>query len=144
MSAAVGGQNVVVEMFDAEAQSRDADFFQRFELRFAERARLALECDLFGVLPTHMPVESFHEIAKLLFADIGRRAAAEVGQPELPPLQSGHAAVDFILPDQRVQIDLDLRSVLVSVDFEITKFAPLAAERDVYVKAERLLHARWL
>ena len=35
MGAAVGRQNVVVEMLDAEAQSRDADLFQCFELRFA-------------------------------------------------------------------------------------------------------------
>src|SRR5262245_19201670 len=80
-----------------------------------------------------MPVESIHQIVKLLFADIRRRTAAEVGQPKLPPLQCGHAAVDFILFDQRVEIDLDLRSVLVSVDFEVTKFAPLAAEWDVNV-----------
>src|SRR5215475_866566 len=70
MGASVGGQNVVVEMLDAEAQSRDADIFQSFELRFAERSRLALESDFFGVLPTHMPVESVDEIAKLLFADV--------------------------------------------------------------------------
>src|SRR5262245_61661956 len=89
-----------------------------------------------------MPIEPFHEIAKLLFADIRRRAAAEIGQPELPPLQSGHAAVDFILLDQRVEIDLDLRSVLVRVDFEVTKFAPLAAEGNVDVKPERLLDTR--
>src|SRR5262249_22668170 len=89
-----------------------------------------------------MPVESIHQIAKLLIADIRRSAAAEVGQPKLPPLQCGHAAVDFILLDQRVEIDLDLRSVLVRVDFEVTKFAPLAAERDVNVKPERLLDAR--
>src|SRR5262245_5802298 len=89
-----------------------------------------------------MPVESIHQIAKLLFADVGRRAAAEVGEPELPPLQCVHAAVDFILLDQRVEIDLDLRSVLVRVDFEVTKFTPLAAEGDVNVKAERLLDAR--
>src|SRR5262245_16285977 len=135
MGAAVSRQNVVIEMLDAEAQSRDADLFQRFELRFAERARLALERDFFGVLPTHMPVESVHQRAKLLFADVGRRAAPEVGQPELPPLQCGHAAVDFILFDQRVEIDLDLRSVLVRVDFEVTEFAPLAAEGDVDVQA---------
>src|SRR5262245_24407700 len=88
-----------------------------------------------------MPVESIHQIVKLLFADIRRRAAAEVGQPKLPTLQRGRAAVDFILFDQRVEIDLDLRSVLVRVDFEVTKFAPLAAEWDVNVKPERLLDA---
>src|SRR5262245_46291556 len=88
-----------------------------------------------------MPVESIYHIAKLLFADVGRRASAEIGEPKLPPLQCGHAAVDFILLDQRVEIDLDLRSVLVRVDFEVTKFAPLAAEGDVNVKAERLLDA---
>ncbi len=142
MRATIGGQNVVVEMLDAEAQPRDADLFQRFELRFAQRPRLALEGDFFGVLPTHMPVETFDQITELLFADVRRRAAAEVSEPKLPALKSVRAAVDFILLDQRVQVSLNLRGVLVGVDFEVTKLAPLTAERDVNVEAERLIGAR--
>src|SRR5262249_60347131 len=94
--------------------------------------------------PASTPIRSVRQIAELVCADFGWRADSEVGEPKLPPLLCGHAAVDFILLDQRVEIDLDLRSVLIRVDFEVTKFASLAAERDVYVKTKRLLHSRRL
>ena len=144
MRAAIRRQDLVVEMFDTEAQPRDADLFERFELRFLQRARLTLEGDFFGILPTHVTIETIDQIMQLLFADVRRRAAAEVSEPELPPLKSGHAAVDFILFDQRVEIDLDLGCVLVRVDFEVTEVAALAAERDVNVKTERIFNARRL
>ena len=64
-----------------------------------------------------MPIESFHEIAKLLFADI-RRRAAEAQAGAAAPARRVMRCVDFILLDQRVEIDLDLRSVLVRVDLK--------------------------
>ena len=88
MRAAIRRENLVVEMFDAEAQSRDADLLERFELRFLQRARLAFEGDFFGVLPAHMAIESIDQVVQLLFADVRRRAAAEVGEPQLPALKA--------------------------------------------------------
>ncbi len=70
-----------------ETQSRDADLFQRFELRFLQRAGLALESDFFGILPTHVAIEAIDQVMKLLFADVRRRAAAEVSEAQLPPLK---------------------------------------------------------
>ena len=45
---AVGLENRVVEVLDAEAEARDADLADGRELALAERARLALEGDLLG------------------------------------------------------------------------------------------------
>jgi hypothetical protein len=57
-------------------------------------------------------------------------------------LKSGAAAVEFILLNERIEINLDLRSILVCVDFEVAEFASLAAERDVNIKAERIVYPR--
>ena len=86
-----------------------------------------------------MTIESFDQVVKLLFADVRRRAAAEVSKPQLPALKGAGAAVNLILLDQRVEIDLDLGGVLVGVDFEVTELAALAAKRNVEVKPERLV-----
>ena len=65
-------------------------------------------------------------------------------QTAVPSLKRGRAAVEFVLFDQRVEIDLNLGGVLVGVDFEVTELAALAAERNVNIKAERIVDARRL
>ena len=59
-------------------------------------------------------------------------------------LKSRHAAVEFVLFDQRVEIDFDLRGVLVGIDFEVTEEAALTAERNVNIKAKRIFDSRRL
>ena len=61
--------------------------FSVCKLRFLQRAGFALKRDFFGILPTHVTVETVDQIVELLFADVRRRAAAEVGKPQLPPLK---------------------------------------------------------
>src|ERR1044072_7754629 len=114
-------------MLYAEAESRDSNLFERFKLRFSQRARLALEGDFFSRLPAHVAVEPLYEMVELPFADIRRRAAAEVGEAQLPTLKSARAAIDFILFDERFDIKLDFSGVLVRVDFEVTELATLSA-----------------
>ena len=80
MRAAIHSQHVVIKVFDTEAQAGDADLLERFELRFLQRTRLALEGHLLRVGPTHMGVEAVNQIMQLLFADVRRRAAAEVNE----------------------------------------------------------------
>ncbi len=70
MRASVSLQHVVVEVFDAEAEPGHTDLLQRLELRLSQGAGLALEGDLLGVLPTHVPVESFDQVVELLLADV--------------------------------------------------------------------------
>src|ERR1051325_9686643 len=134
MRAAVGGKDLVVEMFDTETETRDTDVFECLKLRLVNRPGLAFESDFFGVGPAHVTIKSIDEIAQLPLADVRRRAAAEVREAQLAALKSGHAAVELVLFDQRIEIDLDLRGVLVGVDFEVTEEAALTAERDVNIE----------
>src|SRR5262245_7012382 len=106
MRAAVGGQNVVVEMFDTQTQARDADLFKCLELCFLDGAGFALKRNFLGVSPTDVAIESVDEVTQLPVADVRRRAAAEVGETQLAALKRGHAAVELVLLDQRVEIDL--------------------------------------
>src|SRR4051812_21434910 len=108
MCATVGCEDLVVEVFDAQAQSRDADLFQRLQFRFLNRPGLTLESDFLGVLPTDVSIQTVDEITQLLIADVRRGPAAEVCKAKLPALKRGHAAVELVLFDQRVEIDLNL------------------------------------
>src|SRR4051812_43158951 len=125
MRTPIRGENLVIKVFDAETQTRDADLLQRLQFRFLNRAGLTLERHFFSVLPTDVSIQTIDEISQLLVADVRRRAAAEVCKAKLPALKSGHATVELVLFDQRVEIDLDLRSVLVRVDFEVAEQAAL-------------------
>src|SRR5689334_15743880 len=115
MRASVRGENLVVEVFDAETETRHTDVLERVEFRLVQRCGLALKRDLFRVCPTHVTIQTFNEITQLPVADVRRSAATEVSETELPSLKRSGAAVEFVLLDQRVEIDLDLRSVLVGV-----------------------------
>src|SRR5215212_9336870 len=134
MRTAICSEDLVVEVFDAEAQPCDADGFECFEFRLLNRARLTLERYLFSVLPTDVSIQAIDEIMQLLLTDVRRCAATEVCKAKLPALKRRHTAVKLVLFDQRIEIDLDLRRVLVCVDFEITEQAALAAKRNVNVE----------
>src|SRR5688572_24806072 len=81
---------------------------------------------------------------KLLLADVRRRAPAEVSKFQLPPLKRARPAIQFVFLYQRVQVDLNIRGVLVRVDFEIAKLAALATERNVDIEAKGISHPRSL
>ena len=51
MRAAVDLEDAVVEVLDAQAQARDAHLADRLQLVLGQRARLALEGDLFRLVP---------------------------------------------------------------------------------------------
>src|SRR5689334_14092870 len=135
MRATIGGEDLIVKVFDAETQTRHTDRFKRFEFRFLQRPRLAFKRDFFRVLPTHVTIETIDEITQLLLADVRRRATAEVSEAKLASFERRRATVKLVLFDQRVEIDLDLGGVLIRVDFEVTEMTALAAERDVDIKA---------
>src|SRR4029078_5780339 len=134
MRATVGSEDLVVEVFDAETQTRHTDRFERFEFRFLQRPRLAFKRDLFRVLPTHVTIETVDEITQLLVADVRRRATAEVSEAKLASCKRRHATVKLVLFDQRVEVDLDLGCVLICVDFEVAEVTALATERNVDIK----------
>src|SRR3569832_446809 len=134
MRTTVRGEDLVVEVFDAETQSRHADLFQRLQFRLLNRARLTLESNFFRVLPTDVTIQTIDEITQLFLTDVRRRAAAEVGKAKLTALKRRHATVELVLFDQRVEVHLDLRRVLVCVDFEVTEQTAFPAKRDVNVE----------
>src|ERR1041384_429043 len=144
MRATIGGEDLVVKVFDAETKTRHADRFQRFEFRFLQCSRLAFKRDLFRVLPTHVTIETIDEITQLLLANVRWRATAEVSEAKLTSCKRRHATVKLVLFDQRVEIDFDLGGVLIGVDFEVTEVTTLAAEGNVYVKTQRIFNSRRL
>src|SRR5215813_11864860 len=103
MRATVGGEDFIVEVFDAETETRHTDRLERLEFRLLQRSRLALESDFFCIVPTHVTIETVDEITQLLIADVRRRAATEVREAKLAPCERRHATVKFVLFDQRVE-----------------------------------------
>src|SRR6185503_9527273 len=101
MRATVCREDLVVEMFDTEAQPSNADLFQRLQFCLLNRTGLTLESYFFRFLPTDVTIQTIDEIAQLLITDVRRRAAAEVCKAKLPALESRHATVEFVLFDQR-------------------------------------------
>ena len=99
MSATVGCENLVVEVFDTETESCDADLFECLQFCFLQRARLTFERHFFRVRPAHVTIQTVDEITQLFLADVRRRAAAEIRKPKLAPLERRHAAVKLILFD---------------------------------------------
>ena len=79
---------------------------------------------------------------QLFIANVRRSAAAEIRKSKLSSLEGARPAVQFVFFNQGVEVDLDLGSILVRVDFEITKLAALPTERNVDVKAEWIVDAR--
>ncbi len=74
---------------------------------------------------------------ELLRREKRRRAAAEVDEVQRPAGDRRQLAVQLELARQHVEILVDLARVLVGVDPEVAEVAPLAAERNVQVHAER-------
>ena len=142
MRASVQLENAVVEVFDAEAQARDAEPPDHRQLALGQRARLALEGDLFGLVPRRHRAQALHQPLELLRRQKRRRAAAEVHEVQRPPGNRRQLAVQLELARQHVEVLIDLARVLVGVDAEVAEVTPLAAERNVQVDAERHVRSR--
>src|SRR5688572_23524922 len=139
MSPAVDRQDLVVEVLDAQRQPRHADFLDRAQLAFLQRARLAFERDFLGRVPAPVLVDPLDEPVELLVRQVRRRAAAEVYELELTSLKPVALGVEGDLTREGGQVYLDVAGVLVRIDAEVEELAPLAAERDVQVQPQRRL-----
>src|SRR5262249_33810662 len=104
------------------------------EFRLLQRSRLALESYFFSIVPTYVTIETIDEITQLLVADVRRCATSKVSKAKLTSCKRRHATVKLVLFNQRVEIDLNLRSVLIRVDFEVAKVTALATEGNVDVE----------
>ena len=66
MCPAVFLEHRVAEVFDAQAEPRDAEFLERVNFRLRERARLALEGDFLGVIPVDVRPQAIDQRRELL------------------------------------------------------------------------------
>src|SRR5205085_2630220 len=82
-------------------------------------------------------LQGFYQAGELRRAEVRRGAAAEVEEVQRPAADDGQTAVQFHLPDEGIQVDLDVAGVLVGVDAEVAKFAAFAAKGNVQVQAQR-------
>ena len=97
MSPAVLAKDVIIEMLDAEAQPRDADFAKRVDLGFRERARLAFESDFLGRVPRNVCPQPIDQPLQLPGAEKRRRAATEINKAERPAAHDRQLADQFDL-----------------------------------------------
>ena len=135
MSPAVFGKHRVAEILDAQAQPRDAQFFQRVDLRLGKRSRLALERDFFGLVPIDVGPQAIDQRRELLAAEERGSAAAEIDEAKRPAPHHRQPADQLDFARQGRDILLDLVRVLVGVNAEIAELAPLAAKRECADKA---------
>ena len=137
MRTAVQVENAIVEVLDAEAQPGDAHPADRRELAFGERARLALEGDLFGLVPRRDLRQALDQSLELRRRQERRRAAAEVDEVERTSGDSRKRSVQLPLAREHVEILAHFLRVLVRIHAEVAEVAPLPAERNVQIEAER-------
>ena len=126
MRPAVDLQDVVVEVFHPQTEPGDSEIAQEFQLTGGQRAGLAFEGDLPGVIPGEVLLQLVDQSRKLTRGEIGGCSASEVDEVQFPAVDEGPAGVEAQLPDQRVQIAQDLPGAFTRVDLEIAEVAALA------------------
>ena len=130
-------EDPVVEILDAETEARDAHTTNGSELGVGERARLALERDLFGTGPGSLCGQTRHQPVELFRREERRRAATEVDEVERPSSDRRQRRVELPFARHDIQVAVDLVGILVGVDAKVAEVTPLPAERDVQVHPER-------
>src|SRR3954463_16740091 len=96
MRASVDFENVIVEVFHAEAQARHAEFADGAQLVFRQRAGLAFEGDFLNLIPWQHRFHAIGEMFQLIDREIRWSAAAEINESwlasadEWPRCVQGH------------------------------------------------------
>ena len=135
--APVDLEDAIVEVLDAQAQARDPHLPDRLQLVLGQRPGLALERDLFRLVPRRDGGEVLHQPLQLVRRQERRRAAAEVHEVQRPSGNRRLPRVHRPLLGEHVEVAADLLRVLVGIDAEIAEMTPLPAERDVQIEPER-------
>ena len=128
---------LVVEVLDAEAETRDPHPPDRRELRLRQRPGLALEGDFFGARPRRDRRQAPDQALELRRREKRRGAPAEVHEINRPAGDSLERRVELPLARQEIEVRLDFLRVAIGVDAEVTEMTALPAERNVQVHAER-------
>src|SRR5205814_8669588 len=93
MSAAVNLENVIVEIFHAKAETRDAHFANRPQLVVRKRARFDFEGNLLGLVPRQQRLHAAGQMFELIDRKKRRRSAAEIDEVWFSPANEGLASV---------------------------------------------------
>ena len=104
MGPAVGLENGILEVLDAQRKPRHAELAERLHLRFRERPWLALERHLLGIIPAEAPMKTGDEPFELLHRQKRRRAAAEVDIAELAAGDGGLGSDELCLPREPLRV----------------------------------------
>src|SRR5207253_1842193 len=91
--------------------------------------------------------ERFHfpeQAAKLIGAQIRRRAAAEIDELQGSSAHGGSLTIQLDFLDQGIEVELDIACVLIGVDAEIAELAALTAKGNVQVEPKRRARLRRL
>jgi hypothetical protein len=136
VGAAVGLQDLVVEVLDAERQAGDAEGAHRLDLRLRQRPRLAFEGDLLGAVPRHDAADALDQAGELADAQQRRRAAAEIDEAQRAAGDGGRRGVQLDLAAEGRQVAVDAPAVHLGENAEVAELAPLAAERQMQVEAQ--------
>ena len=136
MRASVDLQDVIVEVLDAEAEPRDAEFANGLQLVVSERAGFCLEGDFLHLIPREQSLHAVGEELQLIGRQIAGRATAEVDEARLASFDERLVRVGREILQQRVEVAANLRRVLVGIDLEVAEVAALPAKRNVRVEPE--------
>src|SRR6185295_9736025 len=135
MRASVDLEDVVIEVFDPQAEAGHAQVLDRAKLRLGQCSRLALKSDLFGLVPWQNPLHRIDEAGELARRNIRWSAAAKINKLRFSAADERPLRVELQLLNGRIQISLDLRGVFIGVDLEVAKVAAFTAKRDMNVNS---------
>ena len=141
MRTPVLSKDLVVEVFDAQAEPRDAQLSQGLHLGLGKRPRLAFEGHLLGLIPANVGLQPPDERLELLDAQVRRRAAAEVDEAKRAAAQGRQLADQLDLAGQRRDVGLDVAGLVVGEHLEVAEFAAFATERNMQIKPQRRLRS---
>ena len=137
MGSAVFLEDRVAEVFDAQAQPRDAQLTERMNFGFGQRARLAFEGHFLGLVPADARAQPIDQRGQLLGAEERRGASAKIDKSKRPITHARQLADQLDLLGQRGHIRLDFLGSLVRVDAKVAELAAFSAERNVQVEPQR-------
>ena len=137
VSATVFFENFVAEVFDAEADPGDTQFFtQSLDLGFAQCSWLAFERDLFGAVPSDMLAQPSRKFGQLFRRQETRGTTTEVDKTKRAILHDGQFADHRDFVAKRIDVPLDFRRLDVGENFEVTELAAFPAEWNVQIQSQ--------
>ena len=142
MRPAIDFEDVVVEIFHAQAQPGDAQLADDLELVIGQGARLALESNLLGLVPGQQRFHAIGQVPQLVGRKVRGRAAAEVDEIGLATADKGFAGVKREFAKDGINVMANRLRILVGINLEITEMATLAAKRNVNIDAEGCIGLR--